>query len=195
MFGFRRERTNARAHQREPADAFVALEKGAVQVYDAETSAVNSAVVSAMTGRKARVLAGNWTGVQFWVDDDAAAGDDSAMVFMLDPSTMIVDDFVEQGRFVAAILEGSIVAGMEAELLRSWLAERSMESLAPNTCVPVHPQQFLTGSVDARPLSTDSVSTTGWLIHSAKALRVMHDLELQAGDPLPADFTERVAEL
>lgn len=90
MFGFGRKR----GRRGEPDDAFVALGYGALQVYDAETSKINSAIVSAITGEKVRVIAADWSGVQFWVEDRFAVDDDDAVVFMFDPSTMLCDTFI-----------------------------------------------------------------------------------------------------
>lgn len=189
MFGFGRKR----GRRGEPDDAFVALGYGALQVYDAETSKINSAIVSAITGEKVRVIAADWSGVQFWVEDRFAVDDDDAMVFMFDPSTMLWDTFVEQTLFVEAITSRSIMGGMEADRLRAWLDEHGLESLPPNTCVPVYPQQFITGSEERETFSAESYSTPDWLIYCAKSLAVMNELGLQAGDPLPHDFDDRVA--
>ncbi len=193
MFGFGRKRGGARDHGDEPDDAFVALGYGAFQVYDAETSKINSAIVSAITAKKVRVIAADWSGVQFWVEAHFAVDDDDATVFMFDPSTMLCDTFIEQKLFREAIMSRGILAGMEADRLRTWLDEHGLESLPPNTCVPVYPQQFITGSEERETFSEESYSTPDWLIYCAKSLAVMNDLGLRSGDSLPPDFDARVA--
>ncbi|MBS4104324.1 hypothetical protein [Tsukamurella paurometabola] len=195
MLGFGKRRGDARDSRDEPDDAFVALGFGAFQVYDAETSRINSAVVSAITAKDVRVIAADWRGVQFWVEARVAVDDDDAMVSMFDPSTMVSDTVIEQKPFVEAIISGSVVAGVDAEGLRAWLDERELESLPPNTCVPVYPQQFITGSEGRELLSPESYSTPDWLIFCAKSLAVMNTLGLRSGEPLPPDFHDRVAAL
>ncbi|WP_147291053.1 hypothetical protein [Tsukamurella paurometabola] len=172
-------------------DAFVSIGNGAMQVYDAARARDISGIVSAILGKQARVISGDWRGVQYWVEANQEAP--SARVWIFDPSTMGNDQTVDLATFVRLLPSEAMLNAVEAPLFESWLSSAGLSSIGESECVPVDPPQFVSGLEDPSDRATNAVDTVGYLIYCAKALRVMKDLGLRSGDALPSNFNDLVS--
>ncbi|GAA1010086.1 hypothetical protein GCM10009551_093490 [Nocardiopsis tropica] len=160
-----------------------------MQVYDAATSSLISRLVGAILGRKVHVVAGDWRGVVYGVDGEPRA--QPASVWIFDPSTMGCDPTVDLATFTRLLPTQAMLDAVCAAEFDQWLARSGNSRLEPAECAPVMPPQLVTGEVSATRADM-AMPIADYLIYCGKALRVMKDLGLQSGDPVPPDFGERI---
>ncbi|TWS24104.1 hypothetical protein FK268_10770 [Tsukamurella sputi] len=173
-------------------DAFVSIGSGAMQVYDANAAGALSGIISAILGKQARVIAGDWRGVQYWVDA-AEGGAGSSPVWIFDPSTMGNDKTVDLASFVRLLPSEAMLDAVDTSSFNAWLSSNGRASIGESECVPVNPPQLVSGLENPIDRANYTVSTAEYLIYCAKALRVMKDLGLRSGDPIPDNFGELVS--
>lgn len=117
---------------------FISLAKGAYQVYDIKAREQMSSVVSSMLESHfphAACFAGDWRGVQFFLEDLKCADYRESTVYMFDPSRMVVDSLASFGAISDAQLDGSVANRADPEDLLDWLDAHDLDELPQFTCV------------------------------------------------------------
>jgi len=172
-------------------DAFIMIGGGAVQVYDAATSASLSQIVGALFNRDVRVIAGDWRGAQYWVDDSRESSDSTVWIF--DPSFMNSEDLLPLAEFMDAVMSEHIFNAVDYDEFTEWLEANGKSAIGQAECVPVVPPQFVSGrEVTTGDRATASFSTAAYILSSAKTFAAMEKLGLNPGDEFPPNFRELV---
>ncbi len=161
-----------------------------MQVYDAGTSDTLSRIVGAIFERNVRVIAGDWRGVQYWIEQEERP--EGPTVWVFDPSTMISEELLPLTDFMEAVLGEHILNAVDYADFANWLDVNGKRSIGQAECVPVVPPQFVSGRADPDSRPGSSFSTSAYLLSSAKTFSAMRQLGLKPGDEFPPDFGEVV---
>lgn len=173
-------------------DGSVSVGNGALQVYGLQDSSGVSGILGAILGRQVHVIAGDWRGVQYWIDPSHKGSADSA-VWMFDPSSMATDVTVDLRTFTNSLPSQSMLNAVDAGAFNEWCRTHGAASIGQAECVPIIPPNFISGSASIGERAGRSVSVITYLIYCAKAVRVMKDLGLRSGDVFPSNFDDLVS--
>jgi hypothetical protein len=162
-----------------------------MQIYDGATSATLSQIVGALFDREVRVIAGDWRGVQYWVDGSRESSDSTVWIF--DPSPMTSEDLLPLAEFMEAAMGEHILNAVDYDEFTDWLKVNGRSAIGEAECVPVVPPQFVSGREDAGNRATASVPTAAYILSSAKTFAAMRKLGLNPGDEFPPNFRDVVS--
>ncbi|WP_341258455.1 MULTISPECIES: hypothetical protein [Gordonia] len=176
------------------ADAYVAFGGGAFQVYDSENSGNMSAIVGAMLDRPVHVIAGDWRGVQYWIDP-AHGSVGSNAVWMFDASSMANEKTVDLQKFTELLPSQAMLEAVDSQALTEWMQSHEVSSIGEADCVPLLPPVFASGSIESSRRASRSIETARYLLYCMKAVRVMEQLGLRSGDPIPSNFDDLISRI
>ena len=162
-----------------------------MQIYDVDTSIPLSRIIGALFDREVRVIAGDWRGVQYWVDNSKRESDPTVWIF--DPSCMTSEDLMPLADFMDASMSGDVLDAIDYDEFTEWLDVNGRSRIGEAECVPVVPPQFVSGREDADNRAAASFSTVAYILSSAKTFAAMAKLGLKPGDEFPPNFRDLVS--